>query len=79
MDINVSYMTDSSGRRRSVVLSMADWKKVQSELARMRLKEDLREAFQEIEDVKAGRAEGVPLLDALAQIRRELVEEDAAG
>ena len=79
MDINVNYMTDSRGRRRSVVLSLADWKKVQGELARMRLKDELREAFREIEDIKAGRAEGIPLLDALAQIRRELEEEDAAS
>ncbi len=71
MDINVNYMTDSRGRRRSVVLSLADWKKVQHELTRMRLKEDLREAFREIDDIKAGRQEPVYLEDFLAEWDKE--------
>ena len=77
MDINVNYVTDSQGRRRSVLLSLADWKKVQRELERTRVKADLREALAEIRETEAGRLPAVTLAEGLAQIQRELDDEDA--
>ena len=76
MDINVSYLTDSWGRRRSAVLSMADWKKMQCELERARVKADLREALAEIREIEAGRQPIITLEEGLAQLQRELDEEN---
>jgi len=67
MDINVNYVTDSRGRRRSVQLSLADWKKVQRELERARMKEDLRQAFAEIREIEVGRQPSVTLQEFLQQ------------
>ena len=67
MEYNVNYLTDSRGRRRSVVLSMADWKKMQHELERARVKADLREALHEIREMEAGRQPAVTLLEFLKE------------
>lgn len=67
MDIHVNYVTDSLGRRRSVQLSMADWKKVQRELERARMKADLREALDEIREMEAGRQPVVTLDEFLRE------------
>ena len=65
MDINISYVTDSRGRRRAVQLSYADWKKVQQKLERAQMKEDLRQAFAEIHEMEAGRLPVISLQEFL--------------
>ena len=79
MDYNVSYLTDSRGRRRSVVLSMADWNKVQRELERARMKADLREAIHEVREMEAGRQPFVTLDDFLKEWDDEQRQASADG
>ncbi len=56
----IQYVTDADGNKQAVLISIAEWQKIQQELAEWRtylsLKTSLKKAFQEVEDMKQGKA-----------------------
>ncbi|MCD8574096.1 MAG: hypothetical protein LRY28_01045, partial [Erysipelotrichaceae bacterium] len=57
--------TDADSNKQAVLISIAEWQEIQRELAEWRtylaLKTSLKKAFQEVEDIKQGKAPRVTL------------------
>ncbi|MEM8584467.1 MAG: hypothetical protein AAGF87_09375 [Bacteroidota bacterium] len=58
--IQPQYIIDQDGNPTAVVLSIKDWETLQPEIAKKQredLEEQLREAFKEVDDARAGKIE----------------------
>ncbi len=72
MESDIRYLTDKKGKRTAVQIPYEDWKRLTKENQKLRqllkVKSDLQEAFQEVEDCKKGKIQ----LKTLDQIIDEL-------
>ncbi len=59
MKLELAYVTDTKGRPKMVQLPISQWKRVVSKLEKyeqvLKLKEDLEEAFTQVEIMKAAK------------------------
>lgn len=62
---SIQYVTGTDGNKQAVLISIAEWQIIQQELEEWRaylaLKTSLKKAFQEVEDIKQGKAPRVTL------------------
>ncbi len=72
MESDVKYLTDKKGKRTAVQIPYEDWKRLTEENKKLKqllkVKSDLQEAFQEVEDYKNGKIQ----LKTLDQLLDEL-------
>jgi len=56
MKLELAYVTDTNGKPKMVQLPLSQWKRIVSKLEKyeqvLKLKEDLQEAFNEVESMK---------------------------
>lgn len=52
--MNVQFVTDNNGRKRAVQLPLKQWNKLQKNLKKLELFEDLKQAFKEMEQHRKG-------------------------
>jgi len=68
MNVNIQYLTDSKGNRTAVQIPYENWIELLEENQKLRqllkLKKDLTEAFQEVENHQKGK-KSLPSLDEL--------------
>jgi len=72
MESYIKYLTDKKGKRTAVQIPYKDWKRLIEENKKLKqllkVKSDLQEAFQEVEDYKKGKIQ----LKTLDQLLDEL-------
>ena len=72
MEADVKYLTDKKGKRTAVQVPYEDWKHLTQENEKLKqllkVRSDLQEAFQEVEDYKNGKVQ----LKTLDQLLDEL-------
>jgi hypothetical protein len=72
MESDVKYLTDKKGKRTAVQIPYEDWKRLTEENKKLKqilkIKSDLQEAFQEVEDYRKGKIQ----LKTLDQLLDEL-------
>ena len=72
METDIKYLTDKKGKRTAVQVPYEDWKHLKRENKKLKqllkVKSDLQEAFQEVEDHKQGKIQ----LKTLDQLLDEL-------
>ncbi len=72
MESELKYLTDNKGKRTAVQIPYEDWKRLKEEHKKLKqllkIKSDLQEAFQEVEDYKNGKIQ----LKTLDQLLDEL-------
>lgn len=72
MKIAVQYVSDSAGRKKSVQVPLSEWEKLMTKLKKyeqtLKLKTDLREAFQEVSHLKKSKSKKVALKEFLNEL-----------
>jgi len=72
MKIAVQYVSDSAGRKKSVQVPLSEWEKLMTKLKKyeqtLKLKTDLREAFQEVSRLKKSKSKKVALKEFLNEL-----------
>ena len=67
MKIALQYVSDNTGKTKSVQVSFADWKKLMTRLKKyeqtLQLKTDLKEAFEEVEHLRKSKVKKQTLND----------------
>ena len=68
-NINIQYLTDKDGNKTAVIIPIKDWLNINKNLAEFlefqALKNKLNTAFQDVEQIKKGKAKEVSLADFL--------------
>jgi hypothetical protein len=72
MKLEIQYVNDSAGKTKSVQLPLTEWKKLMNRLQKyeqsLKLKNDLTEAFKEIETMKKFKTKKPKLKDFLNEL-----------
>ena len=72
MKIELQYVSDSSGNPQSVQLPITDWEKVMSKLKKyeqtLKIKTDLKDAFEQVSKLKKSKAKKQTLKDFLDEL-----------
>jgi hypothetical protein len=72
MKISLQYLSDSKGRTTAVQLSLTEWIKVVSKINKLeqtlKIKSDLKEAFEQIEILKKSKSKKETLNDFLNEL-----------
>jgi hypothetical protein len=72
MKIALQYVSDNTGKTKSVQVSFADWKKLMTRLKKyeqtLQLKTDLKEAFEEVEQLRKSKVKKQTLNDFLNEL-----------
>lgn len=66
--LELNYLTDEQGEKTSVVIPMADWLEIKHLIERSLLKEDLFEAFKEMQDMRSGASHKLSLNDVINEL-----------
>ena len=72
MKLDIQYVSDSEGKTRSVQLPLTDWKKVVAKLKHyehtLKIKSDLKEAFEEVKVLRRSKSKKQTLNDFLNEL-----------
>jgi asparagine synthetase A len=72
MKIALQYVSDSSGKTQSVQVTLTDWEKLMDKLKKyeqtLKIKSDLKEAFQEVARLRKSKAPKQTLKEFLNEI-----------
>lgn len=72
MKLAIQYVNDSTGKTKSVQLPLSEWKKLMNRLQKyeqsLKLKNDLTEAFKEVEVIKKSRTKKTTLKEFLNEL-----------
>jgi hypothetical protein len=72
MKIAIQYVSDSAGKTNSVQLPLTDWEKLMTKLKKyeqtLKVKTDLKEAFEEVAQLKKSKAKKQTLNDFLNEL-----------
>ena len=72
MKIALQYVSDSDGKTQSVQLPLTDWERVLAKLKKyeqtLKIKTDLREAFEQVEHLRKSKAKKQSLKDFLNEL-----------
>lgn len=72
MKLVIQYVNDSTGKTKSVQLPLSEWKKLMNRLQKyeqsLKLKNDLTEAFKEVEVIKKSRTKKTTLKEFLNEL-----------
>ena len=72
MKIAIQYVSDSAGRKKSVQVPLTEWEKLMNRLKKyeqtLKLKSDLKEAFQEVERLKRSKSKKPSLKELLNEL-----------
>ena len=72
MKIAIQYVNDSSGKTQSVQIPLIDWEKLMSKLKKyeqtLKIKTDLKDAFEEVAQVKKSKEKKQSLNDFLNEL-----------
>lgn len=70
--MSIDYITDEEGNQKAVIISIEEWNKFKNENLKLKKKLNLlsgvKDAFQEIEEVKKGKKKGVTLSEFLNKV-----------
>jgi hypothetical protein len=69
---NIQYLTDLEGHKKGVQMSLKEWERILSQLRNyeqiLRLKTDLKEAFQDVKAMQEGQLKKQTLRDFLDEL-----------
>ena len=69
---DIQYLTDVQGQKQGVQMSLTEWEKVMAQLRYyeqyMRLKTDLKEAFDDVKAMQEGKSKKQSLSDFLNEV-----------
>ena len=72
MKIALQYLSDSKGETTAVQLSLTEWKKIISKIKKLeqtlKIKSDLKEAFEQVEELKKSKGKKQTLNDFLNEL-----------
>jgi NADH dehydrogenase FAD-containing subunit len=72
MKIALQYVSDGSGKTKSVQIPFTDWEKLMTRLKKyeqtLKIKTDLKEAFEEVEQLRKSKAKKQTLKDFLNEL-----------
>jgi hypothetical protein len=72
MKIALQYLSDSKGETTAVQLSLTEWKKIISKIKKLeqtlKIKSDLREAFEQVEELRKSKGKKQTLNDFLNEL-----------
>jgi hypothetical protein len=72
MKIALQYVNDTSGRTQAVQLPVADWEKLLNKLKKyeqaLQLKSDLKEAIEQVKELKSGKGKKQTLNEFLDEL-----------
>jgi len=72
MKIALQYVSDSAGKTRSVQIPFSDWEKLMTRLKKyeqtLKIKSDLKEAFDEVAQLRKSKAKKQTLKDFLNEL-----------
>ena len=72
MKITLQYVSDSDGKTQSVQLPLTDWEKVLAKLNKyeqaLKIKTDLKEAFEQVAQLRKSKAKKQSLKDFLNEL-----------
>lgn len=72
MKIALQYLNDTHGQTQAVQLPVADWEKILNKLKKyeqaLQLKSDLKEALDEVKEMKSGKAKKQTLNEFLDEL-----------
>ncbi len=72
MKIALQYVNDSSGKLQAVQVSLTDWEKLMAKLKNyeqmLKIKTDLKDAFQEVSQLRKSKAKKQTLNDFLNEL-----------
>lgn len=66
--ITLNYLTDEEGKKTSVIIPIEDWIELEKTLTYIALKEDLLQAFQEMQEIKKGTQPRLSLNDVINEL-----------
>lgn len=69
---DIQYLTDTQGQKQGVQMSLTEWEKVMAQLRYyeqfLRLKTDLKEAFEDVKAMQGGKIKKQTLSDFLDEV-----------
>ncbi len=72
MKIDVQYVNDSNGKTRAIQLTLTEWEKILAKLRKyeqiLKVKTDLKEAFEQVALLRKSKTEKQTLTDFLNEI-----------
>ena len=72
MKIALQYVSDSTGKTKSVQVTLTDWEKLMTRLKKyeqtLKIKTDLKEAFEEVAELRKSKAKKQTLKDFLNEL-----------
>lgn len=72
MKIALQYVSDSTGKTQSVQIPLTDWEKLMTRLKKyeqtLKIKTDLKEAFEEVLELRKSKAKKQTLTDFLNEL-----------
>ncbi len=72
MKIQLQYVSDSTGKTKSVQIPLTDWEKLMNRLKKyeqtLKIKTDLKEAFEEVAQLRKSKAKKQTLNDFLNEL-----------
>jgi len=72
MKISLQYLSDSAGSRNAVQVSLSDWEKLMAKLKKyeqtLKIKSDLKEAFEEVSALRKSKLKKQTLTDFLNEL-----------
>lgn len=72
MKIALQYLSDSKGETTAVQLSLTEWKRIISKIKKLeqtlKIKSDLKEAFEQVEELKKSKGKKQTLNDFLNEL-----------
>lgn len=72
MKIALQYVSDSSGKRKSVQIPLTDWEKLMAKLKKyeqtLKIRSDLKAAFEEVAQLRKSKRKGQSLNDFLNEL-----------
>ena len=54
--MKLSYIIDSEGNKKSVIISIKDWENIERGLEKLALLEEMKDGFKEIKQLKKGKS-----------------------
>lgn len=66
--LEVNYLTNEEGKKTGVVIPIEDWLAIKQLIKRTLLKEDLLQAFQEVQDMRNGVSPKLTLNDVINEL-----------
>ena len=54
--MKLSYVIDSEGNKKSVIISIKDWENIERGLEKLALLEEMKDGFKEIKQLKKGKS-----------------------